>query len=72
MGEDLHTMAIVIAAIYYRMAPLKRLDAETNKSFFYSLPFNLFSILIPHVRIRTAYNKQTETQFEVQKITKVD
>jgi len=34
MGEDLHTMAIVIAAIYYRMAPLKRFDAEANKSIF--------------------------------------
>jgi len=34
MGGDLHTMAIVTAAIYYRMAPLKRLDAEANKSFF--------------------------------------
>ena len=31
MGEDLHKIAIVIAAIYYRMAPLKHLDAEANK-----------------------------------------
>jgi hypothetical protein len=43
MGEDLHIMAIVTATIYYRMAPIKRLDAEASKSLLFTVIQFLFS-----------------------------